>query len=507
MKEEFLKREEAIKEVISNMPLTNKKNKDKYIEYVSEQLTIFSSEKENIIKEIRNRVDKIKSREKVKGISFDNKEKELQDIISKLVVFNTWNTPYEKLGLDKTIYEINHYYRDNLDALNEDIKDAIECYRKVGVTLTVKDFFYSSYVKAYMEVMLDSKLDSVAIKKRLDDVYWKSPKVMNQIACNFNYLYFKYEKYFIRYFEGLKKNILSQSTYDELSKGYQKLVFDRERYDYQIDNIVQCFMDGSLAIKDYSLDKLASYQGNISNGDVGIDNYEALYFSLNEYKVYKEYSFLIDKVKEIYQNKGQYKNIYKNLRKEITKLEGKLLKTNKKIDIQNKYFHNANKVSALELEVNNLTDSLMEKYHEISFCYVQELISNFSDSISYYDILLLMCSHYVYFRDLMITNQEGISDEELIKKREELFQFLMRGDLHILPNIKIMEEVNIPRMIRDKYSLLNIKVSDDDIDNNSDGIMDVIRKILIIHTIMNSNIEYDELLFQWNTLDILKDEK
>ena len=316
MKEEFLKREEAIKEVISNMPLTNKKNKDKYIEYVREQLTIFSSEKENIVKEIRDRVDKIKSREKKKSISFDNKEKELQDIISKLMVFNSWNTPYEKLGLDKTIYEINHYYRDNLDALNEDIKDAIECYRKVGVTLTVKDFFYSSYVKAYMEVMLDSKLDSGAIKKRLDDVYWKSPKVMNQIACNFNYLYFKYEKYFIRYFEGLKKNILSQSTYDELSKGYQKLVFDRERYDYQIDNIVQCFMDGSLAIKDYSLDKLASYQGNISNGDVGIDNYEALYFSLNEYKVYKEYSFLIDKVKEVYQNKGQYKNIYKNLRKE-----------------------------------------------------------------------------------------------------------------------------------------------------------------------------------------------
>ena len=216
---------------------------------------------------------------------------------------------------------------------------------------------------------------------------------------------------------------------------------------------------------------------------------------------------MIDKVKEIYQNKGQYKNIYKNLRKEITKLEGKLLKTNKKIDTQNKYFHNANKISALELEVNNLTDSLMEKYHEISFCYVQELISNFSDSISYYDILLIMCSHYVYFRDLMITNQEGISDEELIKKREELFQFLMRGDLHILPNIKIMEEVNIPRMIRDKYSLLNIKVSDDDIDNNSDGIMEVIRKILIIHTIINSNIEYDELLFQWNTLDILNGEK
>ena len=507
MKEEFLKREEAIKEVISNMPLTNKKNKDKYIEYINEQLTIFSSEKENIVKEIRERVNKIKNREKVKSISFDSKEKQFQDFTSKLMVFNTWNTPYEKLGLDKTIYEINHYYKDNLDALNEDIKDAIECYRKVGVTLTVKDFFYSSYVKAYMEVMLDSKLDSAAIKKRLDDVFWKSPKVMNQIACNFNYLYFKYEKYFIRYFEKMQKDILSQHTYDELSKDYQKLVFDREHVDYQMDSIVQHFMDGSFPIKDYSLDKLSSYQNNIANGDVEIENYEALYSSLNEYKVYKEYSFLIDKVKEIYQNKGQYKNIYKNLRKEIAKLEGKLLKINKKIDTQNKYFHNANKISTLELEVNSLTDSLMEKYHEISFCYVQELISNFSDSISYYDILLLMCSHYVYFRELMTSNQEGISDEELIKKREELFQFLMRGDLHILPNIKIMEDVNIPQMIRDKYFLLNIKVSDDDIDNNSDGIMEVIRKILIIHTIMDSNIEYDELLFQWNTLDILNDEK
>ena len=506
MKEDFLKRTEEIKEVISNMPLNNKKNRDKYTQYIKEQLEIFSSERDTIVSEIKSRVSKIESREKKKGISFENKEKEFEDLVSKLIVMNTWNTPYEKLELDRTVYEINHYYKDNLDALNDDIRDAVNCFKKVGVNLCVKDFFYSSYVKKYMEVILDTSLDNSIIKKRLDDVYWKSPKVMNQIACNINYLYHSNEKNFVRYFDKLKTDLLSNDTYDNICKRYAELVYDKEHVGYQMDTIISELMSGKLNIKDYSYDKLVSYQSSISNGDVDIDNYEALYSSLNEYKVYKEYSFLIDKVKEIYQNKGQYKNIYKNLRKDISKLESKLLKVNKKINIQNKFFHNINKINSLDLEVDSLTDSLMEKYHDLSFCYVQELISGFSDSVSYYDILLLMCSHYVYFRKLMVENQEGISDVDILRKRKELFCFLMNGNLHILPNIKIMEDINIPRVIGDKYQLLNIKLSVDDIENNSDGIMELIRKILIIYSIKNSDIDYSELLFQYNTLSILDGE-
>lgn len=502
-KEELIKREEEIKEVINNMPQNNKKNIEKYANYLKEQLDSFSHEKEQVLDEIRSRVDKILAKEKKKGIDFDKKDEEIENIACSMRVFNKWNSPYEKIDLDRIVYEINHYYKDNLDALNEDIRDAIKCFDQVGVKLGINDFCYSSYVTEYMRVILNS--DDKGIKKKLDEVYWKSPKVMNQIASNFRYLYYKNEKAFVRYYSLLEKDILSKQSYKELSDKYIELIHEKDSLNYQIDNIISNIMNDSINVKDYSEDKLSGYEESISHGHVDIENYEALYYSLYEYKVYKEFSFIIDRVKELYSNKAQYKGVYQKIRKEISKLEGKLFKANKKIQFQKKFFKNKDKIDLLEIEVNETSDSLMEKYQELSDGYVHDKIFNFNQHTSYYDILKLVSSHYLYFRKLIEENQEDISDEEILDKRKYLSDFLLNNNLHFLPNIMIMDEANIPQIIGDKYKLLNINISADEIDNNTDNYMDIIKKILIINAITNSDISYEEILFQWNTRSILDD--
>ncbi len=503
-KEEFIKYTDEIKEVINAMPRNNKKNKKLYLEYLSEQKGIFCEKKDQIIKEIKRRYDKIVSLEKDCGIRFDDKREQISDLANKMFVFLKWNTPYEKIELDRIIFEINHYYKDNLNALNDDIRDAVSCFRKVGVSLFARDFSYSSYTYQYMSVILEKEDDVEAIKKRLDDVYWKSPKVMNQIACNFQYLYYKYEKKFISYYENLKKEILGNRTYSDINCEFDEMVRYEKELSYQLWSIIPSIMDGSINIKDYSEEKLKSYEESISCGNVGINHYLELYYSLEEYKMYKEYVFIIDKFKEIYQNKAQYKNVCKNLKKEIGKLEGKLFKINKKISFQSKYFHHQDKIELMELEANSLIDNLMEKYHELQFSKVNEIISLLNDSVSYYDILSLVSSFYIYFRKLVVENQEGIGEEEVIEKRLELSQFLLRGNLYFLPNISIVEDVNISQIIADKEKLLNVSISADDIDSNVDFYMELICKIMISYSIKNGNVGYDELLFQFQAKDIVE---
>ena len=502
-REDFNKCVEEIKEVIGNMPRNNKKNKGLYVKYLEEQLGIFSSLHDEIIQEICKRYDKILSKEKRNSISFDDMAKKIDDMYSKLLVFDKWNTPYEKIELDRIIFEINHYYKDNLDALNDDIRDAVECFKRVGIILKASDFSYSSYVYQYMSVILSNEKDNSVIRKRLDEVYWKSPKVMKQIACNFNYLYYKYEKKFIQYYDSLKKEF----SYDDVCHKYDEVIYNEKKDRYCIDKVVSWALDGTINIKDYSEEKLNSYEDSMARGQVDLEHYLDLYSCLEEYKVYKEYSFIVDKVKELYKNKAQYKNVYKNLRKEISKLEGKLFKVNKKIGFQNKYFHNKDKIELLELEASNLNDTLIEKYHDIHFCKVNEMISGMNDSVSYYDILQLVSSYYIYFRELLVENQEGISDEDVFNKRIDLVKFLFRSNLYFLPNVSILEEVNIPLVVADKYQLMNMKISADEIDNNVDGYLELINKIMIASSIGNSSISYDELLFQINSKDIVDKNK
>ena len=108
MTEELNNRINSIKEVLSNMPKNNKKNKLKYIEYLSNILKEYQQQIQELEKEIKARQDKILIKIKQNTIDFSNINIQKKEIEEKLVIVNQYNTPYEKINLDKTIYEIMH---------------------------------------------------------------------------------------------------------------------------------------------------------------------------------------------------------------------------------------------------------------------------------------------------------------------------------------------------------------------------------------------------------------
>lgn len=501
-KEIYVAQINEVKEVLANMPQNNKNNKQAYISYIKEQLKKYTPMKEALVEEIKLRNINLIEKEKKSIIDYTKNKEEKEKLFDQLMVLNERNTPYEKIGLDKIIFNINRYYEGNLEFLNEEIGKAINCFKEVGVSLTSDDFWYSRFLNQYMKLLLNNA-QSGEVKQKLNEIYWKSPNIINQIAMNFNNLYFKYEKYFNEYYKNKIEQILSVNPKDALIVNYNGLSDSINREDYSIYAISKKFLSGEDSIKDFSMEKCDSYLNSFEVSDINNENLVKLSDTLYEYSVYQKYKFLIDNFITLYKEKDKYKNVYKNLRKEIAKEEGKIKKINKKIAFQEKWSKDNNKIEMLEIDLNTLIDSLKDKYADLQIQKIYELISELTNNLSYYDILKIISSNYIYLRKELIGNNEGITDNEINDVQLEISRFLLSNKLTILNNVTVLDAGSIPNTISNMYRLLNIKIDESEIESNVDSYIELLRKIKIIKEINNSDTTYDELLFQVDSQGII----
>ena len=79
----------------------------------------------------------------------------------------------------------------------------------------------------------------------------------------------------------------------------------------------------------------------------------------------------------------------------------------------------------------------------------------------------------------------------------------MTPNLNILKNIKIKESVDISLVISDRYKLLNLNITKDDIENNITNLMDTLEKLEISNIINNSPVTIEELLFLSNSKNMI----
>ncbi|MEE3343060.1 MAG: hypothetical protein VZS44_03110 [Bacilli bacterium] len=492
----------SIKEVISNMPQTTKKNKQKYLAYLKEKIDLYQKKEEELKQEIKKRYDEISQREQTNSTDYQKLEEEKNMLFNNLLSLNEYNTSYEKLGLDKIIYNINHYYEENLESLNEEIKKALSCFQEAGIKLSTSDFWYSNYINEYMNIYLTEK-DDQKVKQKLDEIYWKSPNIINEIAISIIDLYNKHEKDFNTYFNKKNNNILKDNNYKELINKYNDLNNQISAQVYSINYLSQKFIEGSESAKDYTQEKYETYISTITNTNIDPDTLDKLSNTLYEYKIFKEYKFIIDKFIEVFKEKEKNKNIYKNLLKEINKQEKKIKKINNQIKRQKKWFKKQEKIDILELSLRTEIASLKEKYQDIDITRINELITTLNNNTTYFDIFKTITSNYTYLRKFLEEENPEITDEEVDNKQIFLQEFLLSNKLDILENITILNETDISSIISNRYKLLNIKLESEEIDNNLDSIIETIRKIKVTNSINNSNIKIDEFEFQFEAKKII----
>lgn len=333
------------KEILSAMPKNNQRDIKKYISKATELLETAKKQQEIMNKEIEKRYKKIS--EFKENNEFDEIVQRLESSKGVLYLLNDMDTSYEKMDLDKALFNLNHYYSKKLEIVNNTILYCIKKFEEVGIKLELRDFNYSEYVNEYLKVFLcemeKEEINSKKIKNKFDEIYWKCPELIPHIVLNMKFLYLKNEKNIDKYYKNQRNNLVKNFSSEDIRKRFFELAMQVDEYiNKDKQTLVKKLLNGDLNPKDYKENNLTEYYLRFIDKDEldfsdenkmnEIDtNLNKLLNSLYEYKKYLEYKFLIDDVVKIYQEKEKYKNIYANTLKTINKKEAKRIKLNKKL--------------------------------------------------------------------------------------------------------------------------------------------------------------------------------
>lgn len=477
MLNEFKQNIEVQKEVLNALPRNNNKNQKNYIEKVTEILEKYKNINEIVISEIEKRKKRYESLEENPKIAI--LAQKINSLKPLLILTNPFATSYEKSKLDQILYELGHFYENELGKVNEDIRKGIDIFTQVGINLTSDNFMYSYYSNKYMEKFLNIEITPEELIQNFEEIYWKCPDIITHITLNFKYLYYQNKKKFDAYYDEKQKSLIN------IENDYKLLIEEKEELIRNNAYLLQkSFLEGNLNINDYTQDKIKkAYKSivNEENEEKIKEEIIKLYNNVIEYKNYLDFEYIITDLKTLYKDKEKYKNIYINKKKEIDKIESKLFKSVKVILKKEKKFEVLN--STINTEINNLK----ERYEELEQNRFLEQIMNLKEDTTLYDLFVLALSNYTY----------------LVKKEDininKLNTFITNPRINILKNILINEEKNIGLLIMDRYNLFGFNLTKEQLEKeNLDNLIKELEIIL-------GSIEMEKLSITENKIKFIKE--
>jgi len=184
----------------------NQLKNDELIEIYTKTKEEELNEVEDIILEIKSRVNKFNSIPQNPEI--EQIENELKKI-DEIDLFEKEKTSYEKMNLDKLLFVLRRFYKNNLEQINNNILNCITKFAEAGIELKPEDFNYSPFAQKYMKVFFEEykngDINSPKMKETFEKLYWECSDIIVHIELNVRYLYLKNEK-------KIEKNINSENT-------------------------------------------------------------------------------------------------------------------------------------------------------------------------------------------------------------------------------------------------------------------------------------------------------
>ena len=497
---------ETEKEILSIMPKNNEKNKGLYIKKIEElkkQYIQYKNDIEKILKKSFEKKINIKSNKEI-----ENLQLRLDTLEKALNILNDNQTSYEKMGLDKNIYNLEKYYKSDFNDVNKQIYMCIIKFESVGIYLKSEDFNYSIYANEYMKVFLKEKnkfINSEKLKEKFDQVYWKCPEVIIHITLNLRNIYFKREAEIDKFFEKEKNKILRQwgkNKEDILEKYYElkKEKMDKKEIDKKY--IVDKFLKEKVSVKNYTDEKFKSNCLKIMSKDMyeKIDQDKELredikkfLNSLYEYKNINTFLFIVKDVKEIYINKDSYKKIYQQTKSEIDKKEKELRKASKRKSL---FLFRKNNENQEKFALNvNLINQISQMYKRLDLDkFSQKASEILKENSTIYDVLKLASEYYDFLVESIIKNKKDITQEEIEDKITSLNKFLHNPYNTIINNITILEEKDVTFVIKDKYKLLNFNIEKEDFaEENIDNLISTITDIQLNINMEKAKVKLQEM--------------
>ena len=514
---------EVDKEILSVLPVNNKKNLKEYKLKCEEIKKNYENYLENINSEIKRKSVKIKSIPPNSNI--DELYKQIKNM-EKIKLLNKNITSFEKMDLDEILFVLKRFYKNNLELINENIEKCLEKFKSVGIELKEEDFNYSLYTREYMKVLLQEikidNINSTRVKENFEQIYWKCPEIITHIELNIRSLYLKNEKKINKYFQDIRKDVLKEFEVKENEDAYKKLNSLKSRWLKQKDKdsslILKSFETKKEAPKDY--EKIA-VQGQykkllgIDYDDIETEQMEEfnknifrLRDNLFEYKNFLKYKFIYDDIIEIYNTKEKYGNVFKQKLKQIKKKEAELFKLNKKIESQskhsslilklfNKINKNNNKLEKRNSDINSKILELKDIYRDLEQNKVKNIISTvLTDNSTIFDALSLVRPFCSFLVDSVIKKYEDISQDDIETTIGDFWEFLDFPNMTIINNTTITENKDLNLVIKDKYNLCNIKISKDDLEEeNLDKLINTAKIICNSYYLERSQITLEDIKF------------
>lgn len=484
---------EREKEVLDTLPKNNKKNIKAYKDEVLNIYNDYKKYKDILDKELERRKKKVSNLSSNENIL--KEKKNLKDIEDNLYLFTNTNTSYEKSNLDKNIYNVSKYYKYSLDKVNEDILEIIKTFNSLGINLTNKDFYYSKYLRKYIDALVNNN----DIKDTFESIYWKCSDILTHAELNFKSLYLKNKNIFDKHYTLKKNSILkctsSKEVFDDYKMKCKNLDIDIFKDEA---TIYKLFKDRVLNVNDFKTDTIKKTYQNIFNKDysnIDIDDVIKYYYALGEYMDYLNITYIIDDAKKLLSEKNNYKSNIKGILKDIKKNETKLMKVNKLIE----KLDNKNKDSGKYIiEQNSIINKLKELYDNLSNSNLLDRLYGFLNNDTTYDeVIEIYYNNYLYLVKLIKSLNEEVTMDEINNNINNLKEIYFSPYKTFLESSLLGEEKDIKIVFSDCYSLVSYNISVDLLDNYDEvsALRDSIYKIIIYYYINMLGINIEDIEF------------
>ena len=488
---------EVAKEVLSSMPINNAKNLALYKNKVGELKQEFEGYRNQLFSEMKRRSEKYLNYKPSSRLELVRKE--LLDY-KDIGLFNPMNSPFEKMGFDTLLYSLTHYYKNDLASVNSDIREALSKFETVGITLTEDDFVYSNYARKYIKEFLKND-DLERMKDIFEDLHWKCPDVISHIEASFRILFNKNIKVFEKYIDDKKKEIIQDNlTFDDYllkKNNLTKELFELENFD--IDVVINNFMNGDLLLNDYSIvnvskcySKFLGDNCDVSKGKEKIDDFKNLFFNLKEFKNYLKYSYVLDDVKAKYKEKDAHVGEAAKIIKEIDEIISELVRLTSEINEGSTkgflFFKKKVDIDKHYLLVNEKIKELSEKYEEYDKALIYEKMNSYiTDTSSIYDVFRFVLGFKGYLRSCIKGHEEDVDINKVKETVKDFEAFLSDPNVMILRNVIFSVDSDVAEIIMDHYKLLEINLNRDNL--TIDGIDEMLNylKIIIISSCLDKN--------------------
>lgn len=482
-----------IRENISILPHTKKADKKKYTEYLAKNITDYKEKEEYIKEEI------IKRKTKYLEIVQNPKIKELANLepdYNKIMCLSPLASSLNKMRLDINLFKLKYYYKNNINEVNIAIKTIIKIFKEVGLTLTLDDFNYHKYVKEYMKMVFAKNIDEKTLYTEFEKIYWACPEIITIIRLNFYSIYFNNKKQIDAYYTKTYKEENLNIYIDKLikqQKEYDTLTHSDKRF------IIDKFLNNELLLNDYTetnITKLFNRYLNDKENEHNYDNLLKLLLNLKEYKEFIEYKSILETIVNLYKDKNTYQNLYNNKLKEISKNESELFSLNKKLNKKGIFKPKEDKQRELSLKIDTILETLNTEYNELEEISIKDQIyNNIKDDTDLKETLEIISINIKYFYDFYKEEYTNLTIEELIKLINKLKKYLYTNNLNIISNVKIVDNENICQNITDHYSLLNINITESDLEEDIDTTIKNINTIITYYDIQKLNLDINKIEF------------